>query len=183
MSLSLRDQLLQAGLISEKQAKQAGKHKGQQRREQARDPAAAAAAAEQQRLEQQKAAEAKAARDAELNRKQQDKIQQRERRAQVRQLIEQNLVPMTEGADYYNFVDGTKIRRIPVSDAVRERFGRGELAVVRSDGRYFIVTVAVAERIREREPHAVVHIGKQDSGAGAEDDPYKDYVVPDDLMW
>ena len=183
MSLSLRDQLLSAGLINEKQAKQAGKHQGQQRREQVKNPAAAAA--EQQRIAAHKAAEAaKAARDAELNRIQQEKAKQKEMRAQIKQLVEQNRLPMPEGQDYYNFVDGKKIRRIPVNPVLRERFGRGELAIVRADGRYHIVPAAVGDRVRERDPHSVVAKPAQsEAKAVDENDPYKDFVVPDDLMW
>ncbi len=183
MSLSLRDQLLQAGLINEKQAKQAGKHQGQQRREQAKNPAAAAA--EQQRIAAHKAAEAaKAARDAELNRQQQEKAQQKERRAQVKQLVEQHRLPPVAGEDLFNFVDGKRIRRIPVNAQMRERFGRGELAIVRSDGRYHVVPLAIGERIRERDEHSFVAIpGADKSAAVDENDPYKDFVVPDDLMW
>ena len=180
MSLSLRDQLFAAGLINEKQAKQAGKHQGQQRREQAKNPAAAAA--EKQRIAAHQAA--KAARDAELNRIAQDKLKQKEMRAQIKQLVEQNRLPMPEGEDYYNFIDGKKIRRIPVNPALRARFGKGEIAIVRSDGRYHIVPAAIAERVRERDPHSVV--ARPDAGEAKpvdENDPYKDFVVPDDLMW
>ena len=89
-----------------------------------------------------------------------------------------------EGEDYYNFVDGKKIRRIPVNPALRARFGKGEIAIVRADGRYHIVPAAIAERIRERDPHSVV--ARPDASEAKpvdENDPYKDFVVPDDLMW
>lgn len=183
MSLSLRDQLFAAGLINEKQAKQAGKHQGQQRREQAKNPAAAAA--EQQRIAAHQAAEAaKAARDAELNRIAQEKLKQKEMRAQIKQLVEQNRLPMPEGEDYYNFIDGKKIRRIPVNPALRARFGKGEIAIVRADGRYHIVPAAIAERVRERDPHSVVAKPEAVESKPVDDnDPYKDFVVPDDLMW
>lgn len=183
MGLSLRDQLLQAGLINEKQAKQAARQHGQQRREQERSPAAAAAA-EKQRLEAEKAAAAKAARDAELNRVQQEKLAQKERRAQIKQLIEQHRVAIPDGEDYYNFIDGKRIRRLPVTPALRAQLGSGVLQIVRSDGRYHFVPAAIAERIGERDPYAVVKAAVQPAASTpGEDDPYKDFVVPDDLMW
>jgi uncharacterized protein YaiL (DUF2058 family) len=57
-----------------------------------------------------------------------------------------------------------------------------ELSIVRCEGRYDIVPPDVAARIGEREPRAVVSL-KHGENQAAADDPYKDYVVPDDLMW
>jgi uncharacterized protein YaiL (DUF2058 family) len=183
MSLSLRDQLLQAGLISEKQAKQAGKQQHQQRREQAKKPAGAPPKVDEQQLAAQRALNEKIARDQELNRQTLAKAEAKARRAQVKQLIEQNRLPKSNGDDFYNFIDGKKIRRIAVDAATRARLGKDELCIVRNDGRYDIVPAAIAGRIRERDPHAVIKRQAESSAAPDENDPYKDYVVPDDLMW
>lgn len=184
MSLSLRDQLLQAGLINEKQAKAANKQQHHQRRDQARNPAAAAV--DPQKLAAQKAAEAKAARDAELNRIQREKAEQKARRAQVKQLVEQNRLPKVESDLLYNFVDGKdgkRIRRLPVTPQQRDQLIAGTIAIVRCDGRYELVPAAVAERIKERDPHAVIPPRNDEPAQVDENDPYKDFVVPDDLMW
>jgi uncharacterized protein YaiL (DUF2058 family) len=183
MSLSLRDQLLQAGLINEKQAKAAAKQPHHQRVDRAPkkpvvvDPAKIAA---------EKAAAAKAVRDAELNKIQRDKAEAKARRAQVKQLIEQNKLPKVESELLYNFIDGKegkRIRRIPVTPQVRDQLSAGTLAIVRCDGRYEVVPAAIAERIKERDPHAVIPPRVEEAAKPAEDDPYKDFVVPDDLMW
>ena len=125
---------------------------------------------------------AKLARDQELNRRQQEKAQKKALVAQIKQLVEQNRLPPIEGGDAYNFVDGSKIRRIPVNAAVRARVTRGELVIIRHGGGYDLVPKAIAERIRERDPRAIV-----DSALAPEttlaDDGYKEFSVPDDLMW
>lgn len=180
MSLSLRDQLLQAGLLDTQKAKQASKDQHQQRREQAKRPPGVV---DPRILAEQRAAEAKAARDLELNRQLQQKQEQKARRAQIKQLVEQNRVAkLADSDELYNFVDGKKIRRLPVDRPMREKLVSGQFAIVRSDGRYEIVPAETAERIRERDPLAVV---SHNTAAPAKDDsdPYKDHVVPDDLMW
>jgi len=182
MSLSLRDQLLQAGLIDEKQAKAANKQQHHQRRDQAKNPAAV----DPRKIAAEKAAAAKAARDAELNRVQREKAEQKARRAQVKQLIEQNKLPKVDSELLYNFVDGKdgkRIRRIPVTPAMRDQLSAGALAIVRCDGRYEVVPSAIAERIKERDAHAVIPQRTAEPAAVDENDPYKDFVVPDDLMW
>lgn len=180
MSLSLRDQLLQAGLLDPKKAKQASKEQHQQRREQAKRPSDAV---DPKVMAERRAAEARAARDQELNRQLQEKLEQKARRAQIKQLVEQNRVARpADGDELYNFIDGKKIRRIPVDRPMREKLVAGQLAIVRCEGRYEIVPAETAERVRERDPHALVSLNTAKAAAD-ENDPYKDHVVPDDLMW
>jgi uncharacterized protein YaiL (DUF2058 family) len=186
MSLSLRDQLLQAGLINEKQAKAAATPHHQRRDRPAKNPAPVNPQKLAAELAVQKAAAAKAARDAELNKIQRDKAEAKARRAQVKQLIEQNKLPKVESDLLYNFIDGKegkRIRRIPVTPAVRDQLSAGSLAIVRCDGRYEVVPAAIAERIKERDPHAVIPQRTAEPAKVDENDPYKDFVVPDDLMW
>src|SRR5579885_2522094 len=74
MGLSLRDQLLQAGLISEQQAKQANKQKHQQRRDQAKKPAPVL---DEQALAAQRAETEKRERDLAANRALLEKVEER----------------------------------------------------------------------------------------------------------
>jgi uncharacterized protein len=178
MSMSLREQLLAAGLGTKKQAKQAE----QQERQQARNKQAA------QEREQRAAAAAatKAARDRELSRQQQERAEQKAKWAQIRQLIEEHRLSRPESDEYFNFIDRQKVRRIPADAALRERLMRGEVMIVRCEGRYDLVPPDIAEKIREREARAVVSLDQKSGAAqpqAASEDPYKDYVVPDDLMW
>ena len=185
MSMSLREQLLKAGLVTEKQAKQAEqsqhRHQKQQPKRSKNAPAPELTPAAKQ------AQAAKAARDAELNRRQQEKAEARARTAALRQLIEQNRVPRVESDDYYNFVDGAKIRRIAVDADQRRRILAGDLVIVRCEGRYNLVPADAAARIRERDERAVLPPPAATRTSAADepavDDPYRDFVVPDDLTW
>jgi uncharacterized protein YaiL (DUF2058 family) len=183
-SLSLRDQLLQAGLVNEQQVREAERqaqrkqYQGQkhQPREQRNGPTAAEIAAKKQ-------ADAKALRDQELNRKQQEKAQRKALYAQIRELVSENRIVRPDAEETYNFIDGGKVRRIRADAALRERITRGEVMLVRCEGRYELVPPNIAEKIRERDARAVVAQGQVTGSAEVVDEAYKDFVVPDDLMW
>jgi uncharacterized protein YaiL (DUF2058 family) len=174
MSMSLREQLLAAGLGTKKQAKQAE----QQQRQQARNKAAE----DERQLAAQRAQAAKAARDQELNRQREIQAEKKARYAQIKQLIEQHRLPKLETDEYYNFIDRQKIRRMCVDAARLAQITSGAVVIVRCEGKYDVVPAEIAERIKERDERAVIAY-KADESKPADDDPYKDFVVPDDLRW
>ena len=181
MSMSLREQLLAAGLGKKKAAEQPErKAKGQQRaaHEQQR------AAQEKQRVAQaQAAAAAKAARAQALQQRRQEEADRKERWTQIKQLIEQHRLPKVEGDEYFNFVARGKVRRLAVDAQLRERIVGGEVVIVRCEGKHDVVPRDIAERIRGFDARAVISLQDSTGDAPADDDPYKDYVVPDDLKW
>ena len=179
MSISLRDQLLKAGLVNEKQAKQAGKEKQKQQR------LAHKGQIELDDTQQRLAAEAKAEkikRDQELNRQQQEKAEQKARAAQIKQLIEVSRLPKLNTEDYYNFVDDKKVKRLSVNTLMRNKLSNGSLAIVHHGGGYEVIPREAALKIQERDPQRIVLLNTQVEAPDA-DDPYAAYVLPDDLMW
>jgi uncharacterized protein len=208
MSMSLRDQLLQVGLINQKQAKeaerQADRQAEQQRHQHSKHkhpkhtgaaptsktaptpsttPKAAAPAAATRPVPAHASAQAaKVARDQALSRKQQEKAQKKALQAQIKQLIEQNRLPQAESDVPYNFVDDGKIRRITLNAANRAALTQGEIFIVRHEGRYDLVSATIAARIRERDAAAVVTIVATTESVQVED-AYKGFEVPDDLIW
>src|SRR6185369_4377437 len=137
-------------------------------------------------LAAQQAQAAKIARDQELNRKREEKAKRRAKIAEIEQIIEQNRVPRLETEDYYSFIDGKKIRRMSVDAERREKLTSGVLDIVRYKGHYAVVPKETAERIRERDENMVVPTAQTKESPAPEttaEDPYKDFVVPDDLMW
>ncbi|WNW11439.1 DUF2058 domain-containing protein [Pseudomonas sp. DTU_2021_1001937_2_SI_NGA_ILE_001] len=179
MSLSLRDQLLKAGLVNEKQAKQVSKakqkeqrlaHKGQIEIDDSQKRAAQEAMAE------------KAKRDQELNRQQQEKVEAKARAAQIKQLIEVSRLPKINSEDYYNFVDDKKVKRIAVNALMRNKLSSGSLAIVHHGGGYEIIPREAALKIQERDPKRIVLLNTPTEAPDA-DDPYAAYQIPDDLMW
>jgi uncharacterized protein YaiL (DUF2058 family) len=182
MSLSLREQLLAAGLVSKKQVEQVDKAQVQQQHKEKK--ASGKAPPPPRKTPAQIAAEQKAARDKELNRKKEEKAQRRARAVAINQLVEQNRIPRVEdeNAEFYNFVEAGKIHRIAVAGDTRERIVSGNLVVARYRGFYALVPKETAEKIRAIEPTAVLE-HKPEAKTVDADDPYKDFVVPDDLKW
>ena len=182
MSMSLRDQLIQAGLGTKKQVKETTQPKKAPSRHQ--PPPISP-----EKLAAQKAAAAKSARDQELNRRQQEKAAAKARRAEVKQLIEQHRLPPVVSEEYYNFADGNRLSRLAVTPALREQLIKGTIVIVRYEGHYAVVPESAVARIRERDEHAIVTHETTATAAPAatasadSDDPYKDFVVPDDLVW
>lgn len=179
MALSLRDQLLKAGLVNEKQAKQVGKEKQKQKRLEHKGQVEKD---ESQKLAARQAMAEKAARDQELNRQQQEKAEQKARAAQIKQLIEVSRLPKLTTEDYYNFVDDKKVKRLSVNKLMRDKLSRGSLAIVRHGGAYEVIPREAALKIQERDVRRIVLLNTPTEAPDA-DDPYAAYQVPDDLMW
>ena len=184
MSMSLRDQLIQAGLGTKKQAKQATPPPKKAPSRHQPPPISP------EKLAAMKAQAAKNARDQELNRKQQEKAAAKARRAEVKQLIEQHRLPPVVSEEYFNFADGNRLSRLAVTPALREQLVKGTVVIVRYEGHYAVVPESAVARIRERDEHSIVThesaapAAPAGSAASADaEDPYKDFVVPDDLVW
>ena len=179
MSSTLREQLLKAGLVTEKQVR-AVEQPHQKPKPQARKHPPPAS---EQRRAAEQAQAAKAARDAQLNKQRQQAADAKARALEIKALIEQNKLPKKlESEDRFNFVAGKKLRFILVDAAMREGLNNGSLFIFRYDGKSEVVPAAIAEKIRERDERAVVKLNSSETPVD-ENDPYKDFVVPDDLKW
>lgn len=187
MSLSLREQLLAAGLVSSKQTKRAEQQQHQHLKKQQKSPPRSqpATPANAQQLAQQQAQAAKVARDRELNRQRQEQREHQARLSEIRQIVEQNRIPRIDSEDYFNFVHKNKVHRIAVNAELRERIVKGEIIIVRFGKFYAAVLPDIAAKVRERDEESVVDLSSQLNATDtpAEDDPYKDFAVPEDLMW
>ena len=89
-----------------------------------------------------------------------------------------------KGEVKYNFSDATKIEFLMVNEAIQSQLAKGILSIVRYENDYAVLPSVVAEKIALRDPSWIVskleNTGLPDT---VEDDPYADYVIPDDLMW
>lgn len=178
---SLQDQLLGMGLTDEKTAKKNKKEKAKQDRMarknqiEVKDETAAAA---------KKARQEKAQRDRELNAQRKAEAEQKEIAAQIKQLIETNRINRKNCELDYNFTDGTAIKKLKVNDEIQRQLGSGRLAIVKLGDSYDVVPFPVAEKIATRDDSYVVVLNEKSASDDiAEDDPYAEYQIPDDLMW
>ena len=178
MSTSLRDQLLKAGLVSEKQVKEAEK--------QVRKQSRGGPSAEQQKKQAaaRQAQAAKAARDRELSRRKAEKAEAKAREAQVRQIVEQHRLPSGDDATPYFFKDGDYLRRVYVNAEQRKKVIGGELAIARYGKGFALLPLPAAAKVRERDQRAIIDLDTSaEPSRSDEDDAYKGFEVPDDLLW
>lgn len=182
---SLQDQLLKAGLIDDKKAKKAKQEKRKQKK-------AAKQTGEDLNKETkdaaQKAREEKIAKDKALNKQRQEAQQKKEINAQIKQLIshhKQKKVdnPNSEANVEYNFTDGKLVKKIIVSPIVQKRLVAGTLAIAKLDAGYELIPRVIADKIMQRDDSFIVLANTKSAEDVDEDDPYKDYQIPDDLMW
>ncbi len=181
MSKSLRDQLLGAGLASKKQHQQARSQKKKQKK-QGIDPQAE----QRRRLEEEKRQQVE--RDKELNLKREAERMEKEKLAQIRQIVLNNKVERKDGENSYSFVDNKKIKKWYLDDRQIDELSKGRLALANlGEDEYVLISGKVAEQLAERLGDEadkfllVNNKGKQEEVD--EDDPYADYQIPDDLMW
>ncbi len=180
--ISLQDQLLKSGLISKgkaktvktnqrKQAKQARKQKNVELVDETK------LLAQQVKLEQLK-------KDQALNQHKQQLAAEKAVLAQIKQLVQKNkLAQNLEGCEAYNFTDGNKVKKIYVSEKMRQDIGNGAVAIVKIAAAYELVPAIIAQKIAERNATYVLLLNVAVEDVSVDDDPYADYQIPDDLMW
>lgn len=180
MSNPFQDQLLKTGLVSKKQvhkAKQDRTRKNKQQHSKHNN------VADETRLKVQQAAEEKAHRDRELNRKKVEQERQKAISNEINQLITSNHLPRDENCEIaYNFEHRKKVNRIYVNAEMKQKIIDGKLGIARIEGRYELVPQAIAEKILQRnDKRIIIFNGEEESSDG--DYSSSKYQVPDDLTW
>lgn len=177
--VSLREQLLKAGLVDQKKVKRVHQDKAQQKKVERRT---GTQSVDESRLAALEAQQRNREVARELNAKRDEEARKKAIIAQIRQMVQQSRQSKGAGDIAYNFTFGTKIERIHVSAAVRSQLAAGQLVIVRLGEATELVPKVIADKIAERDPSIVVRVNKPQARPD-EDDPYADYKIPDDLMW
>jgi uncharacterized protein YaiL (DUF2058 family) len=175
----LQEQLLKAGLVNKAKAaqvvrEQAKKHKG-------KGPAGPSA----EQVEAQRLQAEKAERDRAIAAERNAQARAHEAQAQIRQIVEAHKVKR-EGEIAYRFTDGSVIRSVLVNEPLRAQLAAGTLVIVRHGEGYELLPRAAADKVHERDAAMIVldhgHAEVR-SGNDADDEYYKRFEVPDDLIW
>jgi uncharacterized protein YaiL (DUF2058 family) len=186
---SLQEQLLKAGLVDKNKLKKAEKEKQKRAnlsrksdgKSATKKKAAAPTAAQRRQAERSE-------RDRALNEQRRLAGEQKAIAAQVKQLVQDHKQERGKGEIPYSFVYRNKVKKIYIGETEKNLLTSGRLAiatiVLNNEGRRFeLVPVVVANKIAERDPESIIELNIQDNDAGADDDPYADYKIPDDLTW
>lgn len=182
MAGSLQDQLLNAGLSDAKKAKKLDKEKRKQKRTAHKSRTEVV---DEVKLAAQQARDNKAAKDRELNQALNNEAQRKAIEAQIIQLIEKNKLDRRGGEIGFNFTFEQKIKKLYVSALQQKLLAAGNIAIAHIDQRFELIPAQVATKIAERDPSRVIFCTQAsvDSLETEERDWYKDYDIPDDLMW
>ncbi|WP_339674035.1 DUF2058 domain-containing protein [uncultured Zhongshania sp.] len=178
---SLQEQLLKAGMVDKKKAKQLN----QEKRKQVKQAKGTGQVLVDEGKEAARRALAdKAERDRELNRQRQAEADKKAIQAQIIQLITLNKIDRKNGEIAYQFTDGKKIKKLYVDALLQTQLIKGVIALVKLKDGYELVPAIIADKIKQRDDSAVLVHNTQSAGdIVAEDDPYAAYQIPDDLMW
>ena len=180
MAISLQDQLLNSGLIKKDKANKAKKEKYKQSKQQRNSKTIEI---DEATLLAQKSLAEKQAKDRELNQQQKAKADEKAIVAQIKQLIKLNIQAQDNDGVAYNFSDNNAVKKIYVNEATLKNISNGKLAIVKYDAHYELVPAQVAEKIKQRDASFILVLNDKIEDEAAEDDPYADFQVPDDLMW
>jgi len=179
MGNALQDQLLKAGLVTKKQVQKSNQEKARKRKQQPKNKQAI----DQNKIKAQQAAEEKAKRDRELNRRKEDQARQKAISIEINQLITNNCIDRDDSCEIaYNFEHNRKVKRIYVNEEMKQKIISGKLGIARIEGRYELVPADIAEKIRQRNEKRLVTFSAEQETQD-KDDPYAGYEVPDDLIW
>lgn len=178
-NLSLQDQLLKAGLTNETKAKQARAEKRKQTKKQQKNKIETANEAKQSL---QEAMAKRVEKDKQLNQQRNEEAEKKQIINQIFQLIDLNKLPKDDEGTAYNFTDQNKVKTVYIIDEVRKHIISGKLAIVKSKVSYEVLPVAVAEKIKQRDPQVVIVLFNENNELPAENE-YQGYEIPDDLMW
>jgi uncharacterized protein YaiL (DUF2058 family) len=182
MAGSLQDQLLRAGLTDPKQAKKLAREQRKKANQARRSGDGGLDEAKQAATE---ARQAKLQRDRELNDALNSKAQRKAINAQIKQLIETSKLQKGKGEIAFSFPDGKKVKQLYVTALQQQQLAAGVLAIVKQGDQYEIVPGPVAAKIAERDETRIIQ--REDNEATSltqeQQDWYKDYEIPDDLMW
>jgi uncharacterized protein YaiL (DUF2058 family) len=180
VAISLQDQLLKAGLVDTRKVSKANKEKHKQEQMQRKHKIETV---DETKVNAQQALQEKAERARQLNFERDEQLRHKAIIAQIKQLIEVSRVSRDRAEIAYNFTDGTKIKKILVTDSMLNQLSNGRLAIVKFDEQYSVVPKSVAEKIKLRDESYVVVSNVLQPTADDADDPYAEYKIPDDLMW
>ena len=178
---ALQAQLMKAGLVDDKKAKKINKQAKHAKR-------TGNDTGEEAKKALAKAQAQKVAKDQKLNQEKQQALEQKALQANIIQMIKQHQIPDTDGEVTYQFVDGSKVKKLNITQKLYDQLVAGHVVIARmeagDDKSYALLPHPLAERINEKMAGFIIAPSSDTADTETdEEDPYADYAIPDDLMW
>lgn len=156
--MSLRDQLLKAGVASKKQAKKAASEAKLEKRKKNKQKKAKGTPQEKDeiQLELEKKRVAQKERDRELNKAREEQRQIHEMRARISNIINSGAIyDLKADVDYFFLVNDTVIKKVRVNEEQMTKLSKGLLGIVEWNEDFHILTQDKCSKISEFMPHAI----------------------------
>lgn len=176
MAGSLRDQLLQAGLVTEEQVTKAEtekknrhkkrfqpqkNHHNKSQKNQAPKKKKKAPASDLAKFYQQRHNQERKEKQEIDKEKQEAAKQKKERRQKVGRIIRRHALKVTEeGEIRYNFVVGTNIKYMFVTEDQQQQLSEGKLAITFLGGKKTLIPAEVVPQIHEIDPEKIIALSK-----------------------
>ncbi|GIU26795.1 DUF2058 domain-containing protein [Shewanella sp. MBTL60-007] len=180
MANPFQEQLLKAGLVSKQKVRDTKTQKRRDRKAKVDDGSEA--------LKQEIAAkkQAQADKDKQLN---EQRFAEASEKGLVRGLVtefKKLAISSPKDAEIkFNFTFENKIYSLYVDEKMQSQLLNGHLGIIRHEENSYLVPHKLVERVNLLVPAWVGYLWSQEDNSDVveEDDPYADYVIPDDLMW
>jgi len=181
---SLQDQLLKAGLTTKQKARQANSDKRKTGKQKRSGVKVDTSLQEQVKQELELAKKEKLARDIALNNEKKQALVAKEQQLRILQILQHHQVTNANGDAVYNYTFNSKIKKLFVDSVTHKALVNGRLALCGVDDTTYIVTAETAEKVASLDKNVIlVQNTKVVEEVIAQDDPYAEFQIPDDMMW
>ena len=173
---ALQAQLLKAGLVDSKKAKQLSKQSQHAKRTgDLADAEVKKALADAQAKKIEK--------DQKLNQEKQQILEDKMLKANIIQMLKQHQITGTDGDVSYQFIDQSKVKKVYITQKLYDQIVAGHVVIARLEESYALLPRPLADRIDAKLSGFMVVSNDKSEVELVTDDPYAAYVIPDDLMW
>jgi len=178
---SLQEQLMKSGLINKQKAQQVQTDK-RRKAKQKKKKGSVEVSDMQISLNDQK--QQNKQQDLDKNKKTQAELAKRAAHGKLIQMIAQHCEKNYQGEIDYHFTCNNKVKRIAVDSETQKGLIRGDLAICVLNEAFYLINKEAAAILAEIDPSVLVALhDKKETLKAAEDDPYADFAIPDDLIW
>ena len=181
---SLQDQLLSAGLTTTQKTRQANSDKRKKNKQKRSGVQHDATLQEKVKQDLAKSKAEKQEKDNALNALKKQQLADKEQQLRIKQILIHHQIKNADGDNEYNYTFGSKIKKLSLDPITYKALVNGRLSLCGLDDITYIVTRETADKLAELDNNVIlVQNDKLVEETIAEDDPYADYQIPDDLMW
>jgi len=162
---SLRDQLLKAGLVTEEQVKKATtnpkRHTSSQKikrpqQKQSNNKKQKKEHSDLEKFYRQRSSVEKKERQQAKKAKEEATQRRKERNIKISGLINENMLKAGDASERYNFLIGTTVKYLYVSDEQLQQLADGKLALTYLKGKCRVISVETATKIREIDKNRLI---------------------------